>query len=444
MRENFSVEAEQSVIGSIIQDNISFDLIHTLQANAFYNHNHADIFRVIISMMAEQKPVDVLTLAEVLESQGKLTGIGGINYLIDIARGIGTSANIKRYAEIVQEKAMLRALLAAVTEIQTDVNNPGEVYAKLNRAQSAIMAITEKVEIHEPQFVGDLLAGRMERIDQAYNDEIKLISTGLTDLDTQLGGGIENGSFIVIAASSSMGKTSLAVQLAEAIQTTDGVSLIFTIEMMNGLVVDRMIAGKSKISSAKLRTGKLEDEDWDKLINAVEPLKRLNVMLDDRTNNLNSMRSTARSIKRKHGLNCIVVDYIGLMVEEADTREQQISNITRGLKSLAKELDVPMIALSQLNRKVSDRTNKRPLMSDLRDSGAIEQDADVIMLIYRDEYYHPDSQYVGIAEINVAKNRNGATGSVMTHFDKEHTVFHNYAGGMPTQEVKKTRGSYYD
>jgi replicative DNA helicase len=452
MLEIFNREAEQSVIGGLMIQSDAFDQVHWLMPNMFYDVTHQNIYGALSDMIQNNKPVDIVTVAEHLESINKLQAIGGLSYLGSLLQNTPGAANIKRYAEIVQEKHINRMLIEAVDEIKSDLLASGDIYKKLNRAQQKIMAISERSDGNEPMFIADILPERMNRIDDAFNGKIKFIQTGLLDLDRQLGGGIEQGSLVVVAASASMGKTALAVQLAEAIQDQDGVSLIFSIEMVNGTIVDRLISAKARISSTKIRTGQLHDEDFDRLIQSIEPMRALNIMIDDKTTTINSMRSKARTVKRKHGLNCIVIDYIGLMVSEyddkarQDTREQQISSITRGLKGLAKELKIPVIALSQLNRKVADRNNKRPVMSDLRDSGAIEQDADVIMFIYRDEYYDTDSIYKGVAEINVAKNRNGGTGMVMAGFDNEHTIFNNYAGGLEKQDISKKhkRGDYYD
>lgn len=451
MLELFSKEAEQSVLGALMIQSDAFDQVHWLQTQMFYDNSHGIIYSALSDMIQNNKPVDIVTVAEYLESISRLSSVGGLAYLGSLLQNTPGAANIKRYAEIVQERHINRLLIEAVDEIKADLITAGDVYKKLNRAQQRIMAISEKSDGNEPMFIADILPERIERIDDAFNGNIKMLKTKLVKLDEQLGGGIENGSLVIVAATSSMGKTALAVQIAESLQDKDGVSLVFSIEMVNGTIVDRLLSAKAKISSTKIRTGALEEGDFDKLIQSIEPMRALRIMLDDKTSTINGMRSKARTIKRKHGLNCIVIDYIGLMISEydqstkQDTREQQISSIARGLKGLAKELDIPVIALSQLNRKVADRTNKRPVMSDLRDSGAIEQDADVIMFIYRDEYYDTDSQYKGIAEINVAKNRNGGTGTAMVGFDKEHTIFHNYEGGMTEQKPqKKQRGDYYD
>lgn len=448
MVEMFNKFAEDNVIGGLTVNPQSFDEIHWLTPGMFYDQAHGFIFAELRSMITKNKPVDLITLAESLETRGKLEAVGGLSYLVDLNKNSIGSYNIKQHAEIVKEYYIARKLYAATDEIKISLLSDGSIYKKLEQAQSIILSITESYDTGDPVFVRDLLDERMERIDQAYRGNINLLSTGLIDLDKQLGGGIEGGALIVLAASASMGKTALAIQLAESLQTKEGAALIFSIEMSNGLIVDRMISNKSHIPSDVLRTGKMQDSDFDGLTACIPKLQEINMLLDDRTNKLNGMRAKARQVKRKHGLSCIVIDYIGLMIEDdnskTNSREQQISTITRGLKALAKDLEVPVIALSQLNRKVSDRHNKRPLMSDLRDSGAIEQDADVIMFVYRDDYYDSTSQYKGMAEINVAKNRNGATGTIMVNFEKERTLFTNYAGGMQMQEVKPQKGAYYD
>lgn len=448
MLEMFNKLAEESVIGSLTVNPSSFDEIHWLLPTMFYTNAHAVIFSELREMITNDMPVDLVTLAESLDKKSKLDLVGGLSYLIDLNKQANGSYNIKRYAEIVQEHFIARQLYETVDTIKNDLLASGDVYKKLERAQSAILSITEKSDNAEPVFIRDLIQSRMDKIEDAYMGKIKLASTGLIDLDNKLGGGIEEGALIVVAASASMGKTALAIQLAEALQTEKESALIFSIEMSNGLIVDRLIANKSNIASDRLRTGNLQDSDFDYLTSCVPKLQAMNILLDDRTNKLNAMRSKARQVKRKHGLSCIVIDYIGLMLEDdnakTNSREQQISTITRGLKGLAKELQVPVIALSQLNRKVSDRQNKRPLMSDLRDSGAIEQDADVILFVYRDDYYDSNSEYKGMAELNVAKNRNGATGAVMVNFERERTLFTNYEGGLKMQEVKPQKGSYYD
>lgn len=428
MQTNFNINAEQSVIGSIIQDNNSFDLIHNLEASAFYDGVNADIFRAVTSMMADQKPIDVLTLAEFLDAQGKLKSVGGLAYLGSLAQSIGSSANIKRYAEMVQEKATLRNLIAAINSIQQDINNPGDVAVKLERAQSAIMAITETTQTSDPQFVGDILPARFERYDALMQGDIKTIGTGLIDLDDKIGGGLESGALVIIAARPAMGKSALAVQIAEHISNSEGAAIIFSCEMPNAQIVDRLVSAHSRISSDKLRSGKFTDEDLERLTLGSQSVQALNVLVDDKAFTINSIASRARTVKRKHGLSVIVVDYIQLLEGVGDIREQQVASISRGLKKLAIELDVPVIALSQLNRGLEQRSNKRPVMSDMRESGAIEQDADLILALYQDEKYNPDSLDKGTAELEILKNRSGATGRIRMTFLGEITRFGSFSG----------------
>ena len=446
--ENFNITAEQSVLGSIIQDNNSFDLIHTLQPSAFYDGTNAEIYRTISEMMAEQKPVDVITIAKHLEAKGKLSHCGGLPYLISVAQSIGTSANIKQYATMIQEKATLRNLQSAVNSIMSDLQAVGEVSKKLERAQSEIMAITHTTHTRDPQFVGDILPSRFERYDDLMQGKIKTVGTGLKDLDEKIGGGFESGALVIIAARPAMGKSALAVQIAEHIQTKEAAAIIFTCEMPNAQIVDRLVSSHSKISSDKLRSGKFDDEDLDRLFVGSQKVKELNILVDDKAFTINSISSKARTVKRKYGLSVIVVDYIQLLEGSGDSREQIVATISRGLKKLAIELDTPVIALSQLNRKLEDRANKRPVMSDMRESGAIEQDADVILGLYQDEKYNPDSMDKGTAELEILKNRSGATGRVRLTFMGESVRFGDFSGEhfRPQQTASRTykRGFDYE
>lgn len=437
-----SNEAEQSVIGALLLQQDAFDRIHWLNPSAFFFANNRKIYNAICQLINDAKPVDVITVAEYLDENGELGNVGGVAYIGSLASNVPGAGNIKRYAEIVLERSTVRSLMAAVNEIQQDLQNPGSVEEKLQRAQALVMNITEKSQSSEPVFVGDLVADRINRFDDLMNGVIKNVGTGFNDLDRLLGGGLCNGDLIIIAARPSMGKTALAIQLAEKIQHKDAAALVFSCEMANGQIVDRLISAHSKISSDKLRTGDMQDEDINRLVHSAKTVKSLNMLVDDKTFNINSLRAKARTIKRKHGLSCVVVDYIQLLSGEGNNREQEVSGFSRGLKALAKELDIPVIALSQLSRKVEDRADKRPVMSDLRESGAIEQDADIIAFIYRDEYYNPDSPYKGTAEVNIAKHRNGKTGKVIFTFDGEHTTFLPFVGTLPEprREAPKPRG----
>lgn len=423
-----STDAEQSVLGCLIGDNEAFDQIHTLKPTAFYRPTHQTIYRAIAAMLQEAKQVDLLTLAETLEADSHLEEIGGIAYLGELVQTAGSSSNIKRYAEIVQEKFMLRELIIAANQIHAEANAHGDVQAKLDRAQAIIMGITDQSQVGEPKFVRDILPECVDHIDNLFQGEVKAKSTGLVDLDEKLGGGLVGGQLIIVAGRPSMGKTAFSVQVAKEIQTPDAAAVVFSCEMPNAQIVNRMLSSAGRIDSNKLRTGKLEDDDWANLTTAVGKLSEVNMLIDDQSQTVAAITAKSRSIKRKNGLSVIVVDYLQLLDGVGDNREQQIASISRGLKRLAIELDVPVLALSQLNRSVENRPNKRPTMSDLRESGALEQDADAIILIYRDEVYNPDSEHKGTAELIIGKQRGGETGTVRTTFMGQFTSFENYEG----------------
>jgi replicative DNA helicase len=436
-----SIEAEQSVLGGLLLENDALDRIaDILKPTDFYRHDHSVIFDHIRKLLERNQPADIITVAESLESSDKLSSMGGVGYISKLAVNTPGAGNIRRYAEIIQEHAIARQLIIEANHIIGSMYEAGSVYDKLDEAQARILKITEKSHNEEPIFVRQLIAPCFDRIDAAFMGDIKSRSTGLTDLDNALNGGLENGDLIIIGARPSMGKTALAVQIAESIQNKDGAALIFSCEMENAQIVNRLIASKAKVNSEKLRNGKLDDEDWQRLTLSVPKLQDLNLLIDDKSFTLSAMRNQARTVKRKYGLSVIMVDYIQLMEQKADNRNLEVSAISRGLKKLAKELNIPVIALSQLNRKLEERTNKRPNMADLRESGAIEQDADVILFIYRDEFYNPDSAYKGVAEVNFGKYRNGRAGqTVYLRFEGEYTQFSNMAYGWQLPEIRETK-----
>jgi replicative DNA helicase len=445
--ELHSQAAEQAVLGGLLIHPDAIDRVYWLPVEAFYTAAHRNIYRAIRMLLDDNKPVDMVAVAEVLDRHGKLNEAGGIMYLGELVKNTPGATNIRAHAETVQERATLRSLAGAIQGIQEDISSPGDVQQKLERAQAAVMAISERAQTDEPTFVGDMLLERMERFEQMQEGKIKMLSTGLKDLDAALGGGLEPGNMIVLAARPSMGKTALALQVAEAVQANEhvrGAALVFSLEMTKGQLTDRMICGNARVTLDQMKSGQMDDDDWQRVSFACGRLKEMNLMIDDLSTTLAAMRAKARTAKRKYGLSCIVVDYLQLMEFQADGREQQIAGISRGLKALAKEMGVPLIALSQLSRKVEERTNKRPIMSDLRESGAIEQDADVIMFIYRDEYYNPDTSWKGVAEVIIAKNRNGPAGkSVPLHFEGAYTRFGNFIGDLPQQPSPvKRRGSF--
>lgn len=435
-----NIDAERSVIGGLLLDNDAYDKIHTLKPIEFYSHTHEQIYRVVCEMLQDRKQVDVLTLAEILDARGLLVEIGGVAYLGALVQNTPTAANIQRYAEIVQEKSNLRSLIKIAAKMQDDAYSQASTNAILDRAQAEIMSISERRQTSEPQMVGDLLADRFEHFDSLYMGKVNPLSTGLRDLDAKLGGGLKGGQLVVVAGRPGMGKSALAVQIAEAIQTQEKAGVIYSCEMPNAQIVDRIISAHSKVSSETFQSGKFQDEDWDKLTSSLPKIQMMNLLVDDKSFKVNEIASKSRTVSRKYGLGVIVIDYIQLLEGTGDNREQQVASISRGLKRLAIELDIPIIALTQLNRGVEARADKRPMMADIRESGAIEQDADLIIAVYRDEEYYPDSIDKGTAELLILKNRTGKTSKVRTTFIGAQTRFYDFIGEQwpDRPETKKT------
>ncbi len=440
-----SVEAEQSVLGGILLDSTAWDKItDILQEQDFYRYEHRLIFHHIAILIEHAKPVDVITVAESLESNAELEKAGGLAYLGSLAQNVPSAANIRRYAEIVRERAVMRKLAEVGTEIATSAYNPGgrDAGQLLDEAESRVFEIAEAGERGRQGFVAipPLLTQVVERIETLYSrdnaSDVTGIATGFTDLDSMTSG-LQPGDLVIVAGRPSMGKTAFSVNIAEhvALEVEKPVA-IFSMEMGGTQLAMRMIGSVGRLNQHTLRTGKLEDEDWSRMTHALGRLNDAPIFIDE-TAALNSLelRSRARRLHRQNdGLGLIVIDYIQLMssvsTKGGENRATEISEISRSLKSLAKELQVPVIALSQLNRSLEQRPNKRPIMSDLRESGAIEQDADLILFIYRDEVYNPDSPDKGKAEIIIAKQRNGPIGKVELTFRGEYTRFENYASGQ--------------
>jgi replicative DNA helicase len=429
------IEAEQSVLGGLLLDNTSFDRIaDALGADDFYRREHRLIFNAIRVLCQESTPADAVMVAEYLEKNGELEAAGGLAYVGSLANNTPSAANIAAYAAIVRERAILRRLIQASGEISaaaygTEGRSAQEI---LDRAEERILQISETGNRRGNfQPISSLLSQAVERIDQLFRSDSPLtgVPTGFTDLDNMTSG-LQPGDLVIIAGRPSMGKTSLAMNVAENAAVGHKIPVaIFSLEMPGSQLAMRMMASLGRINAHKVRTGKLDDDDWPRLTSAVSLLNDAPLYIDD-TPALTPMelRARARRLKREHNLGMIIVDYLQLMqaTETEENRATEISNITRALKALAKELHVPLIAMSQLNRSVESRTDKRPVMSDLRESGAIEQDADVILFIYRDEVYNKDSAEKGKAEVIVGKQRNGPTGEVPLTFLGEYTRFENY------------------
>ncbi len=435
-----SVEAEQSVLGGLLLDNEAWDKIADLISESdFYRGDHRLIWRHISRLVEHSRPADVITVSESLESTRELDGVGGLAYLGALAQNTPTAANIRRYAEIVRERAVMRKLAQVGSEIADSAYSPmgKEAAQLLDEAESKVFAISEEGARGRQGFqdMPPLLTQVVERIDMLYNrdnpSDVTGVPTGFTDLD-RMTSGLQPGDLVIIAGRPSMGKTSLAINMAEHVALEAGLPVgVFSMEMGASQLVMRMLGSVGRLDQHKVRTGRLADEDWHKLTEAVGRLNDAPLHIDE-TPALNALelRARARRLHRQYGkLGLIVVDYLQLMSasSQGENRATEISEISRSLKALAKELSVPVIALSQLNRSLEQRPNKRPVMSDLRESGAIEQDADVILFIYRDEVYNPDSPEKGKAEVIIGKQRNGPIGTVTMVFQGEYTRFANFA-----------------
>jgi replicative DNA helicase len=438
-----SIEAEQSVLGGLLLDNTAWDRVADLVSERdFYRADHRLIFQHIGSLIEHGKPADALTVAESLERSAKLAEIGGNVYLNSLAASTPSAANIRRYAEIVRERSIMRNLAAVGTEIADSAYNPSgrDAKALVDEAESKVFLIAEAGAKTGQGFVkiDPLLTETVERIDMLYNRENKNdvigLATGFVDLD-RMTSGLQAGELTIIAARPSMGKTALAMNMVEnvALHLKKAVA-VFSMEMSGTQLAMRMIGSVGRFDQHELRTGTFKDDDWSRMVDSVGRLNEAQLFIDDSAGlNALEVRSRARRLHRQcGGLSLIVVDYLQLMSGTGGGREEnratEIAEISRSLKSLAKELKLPVIALSQLNRSVESRQDKRPMMSDLRESGAIEQDADVILFIYRDEVYNPGiEEKRGEAEIIIAKQRNGPTGKIDLTFLGKHIRFENRA-----------------
>ena len=435
-----SVEAEQSVLGGLLLDNEAADKVgDVLAADDFYTEAHRLLYRHITLLVAEGKPADVVTLSEALTSVQKLDAIGGLAYLGALVQSVPTAANIRHYAAIVRERSILRQLAATAGDIAESAYRPQGRDAKaiLDEAEAKVLHIAEQGSRGASNFqeIGKLLAQVVDRIETLYNrddpSDVTGVPTGFSDLD-KMTSGLQPGDLVVVAGRPSMGKTALAINMGENVALNTGMPVaIFSMEMGATQLALRMIGSVGRLDQHKLRTGRLAADDWDKLSTALGRLNEAPIVIDE-TPALNAIevRSRARRLMKQYGkLGLVIVDYIQLMQasSQGENRATEISEISRSLKGLAKELKVPVIALSQLNRSLEQRPNKRPVMSDLRESGAIEQDADVILFIYRDEVYNPETQDKGTAEIIIGKQRNGPIGTVRLTFLGEYTRFESFA-----------------
>ena len=438
-----SMEAESSVLGGLLLDNKSWEQVaDLLSEGVFYRYEHRLVYTAIHALVNASRPADVITVYEHLQSIGKAEEVGGLGYLNSLAQYVPSASNIRRYAEIVRERSILRKLVTASDEIATNAfNTQGKSVPQiLDEAEQKIFQIGEegsrlKQGFQSMQELAVDLMGRVDEMSKNPND-ITGVASGFVDFD-KMTSGMQAGDLIVLAARPSMGKTALAINIAEHVALNEGLPVaVFSMEMGASQLAIRIVGSIGRIDQQRLRTGKLNQEEWPRLTEAIEKLRNISLHIDE-TPSLTPMelRANARRLARTCGkLGLIVVDYLQLMSgntssNNGDNRATEIGEISRGLKMLAKELQCPVIALSQLNRSVETRTDKRPMMSDLRESGAIEQDADVIMFIYRDDYYNKDSKEPGVAEIIIGKHRNGPTGTVKLAFLKPITRFESLASG---------------
>lgn len=432
-----SIEAEQSVLGGLMLDAANFDSVaEVVGANDFFKAAHRQVFEVMVQLLESEQPIDVITVSEELNRRGQLQQVGGLRYLTDLASSVAGSANIGAYARIVRERSTLRQLIAAATDIAKASYNPGALAADdlLQMAEKKVMEIAEE-RPKDGGFldVNTLLKAAVEKIDVLFRTDSDLtgVSTGLAELNSRTSGW-QPGELIILAARPSMGKTALALNFVEAaLLTQPKPVLVFSLEMPADALVMRMLSSVGRIDQGNIRTGRLTEDDWPKLEAAARKLKDKLLFIDDTAGlTPTEVRSRTRKIAREHGNpSMIMIDYLQLMhvAGSTDGRTQEVSEISRSMKAIAKEFGCPVICLSQLNRGVESRPNKRPMNSDLRESGAIEQDADVILFIYRDDYYNEESPDKGIAELIIGKQRNGEIGTCRAAFVGKYTRFENLA-----------------
>lgn len=428
-----NIEAEQSILGAML---ISKDAIATAtelisDPDMFYNAQHKAIFEGISALFAENLPVDIITLSSKLKDTNVLDKVGGRVYLAELVESVPVSGNVRTYCEIVREKALLRNLIASSMEVIDECYTNGEeADSVLELAEKHIFELSQRQKTGDFVHIKEALVGTLENIEETQKNGSMItgVSTGFMDLDNMTAG-LQKSDLVLVAARPSMGKTAFALNMAQHAAVKEGKSVaIFSLEMSKELLTQRMLCSEAHINSKSLRTGDLTDKDWQKLAYASSVLSKSRLYIDDTPGvTVMEMRSKARRLKLEHGLDMIMIDYLQLMEgsKRSENRQQEISAISRALKALAREMQCPVVALSQLSRAPDARTDHRPILSDLRESGAIEQDADVVMMLFRNYYYSREPEEKNIAELNIAKQRNGATGIVRLSWQEEYTQFGN-------------------
>lgn len=424
-------EAEQSVLGSLLLDKEAiFKVADFLHSDDFYREDHGIIYSAILKLYEKRKPVDVVTLTDVLEKEKRLKEVGGATYLTSLVNSVPTAANVVTYGQIVQQKATLRRLISAGTQIaELGFDEQAEIESILDKAETSLFSVSQKYVKQYFTSIRDVLADSFDRIDKLHKEKgvLRGVPTGFRDMDNLLAG-FQNSDLIILAARPSIGKSSLALNFADHVACDQKIPVgIFSLEMSKEQIIDRLLCLRGSVDSWKLRTGNLEDEDFGRLNYAMGVLSEAPIYIDDTPIiNVMEIRTKARRLQSEHGLGLIIIDYLQLIAGTArssDSRVQEVSEISRNLKGLARELDVPVIALSQLSRAVEHRDNKRPMLADLRESGSIEQDADVVMFIYRDDYYDKETEAPNTAEVLIRKHRNGPTGDVSLFWKPEYMKF---------------------
>ncbi|GHO88733.1 replicative DNA helicase [Dictyobacter formicarum] len=437
-----NIEAESGVLGSIIIDPEAIvQVADFLTAEDFYRDAHRTIYETIIQLYEQREAADFITICDELERKNKLEEVGGASYITSLINQVPTSGNIEYYGRIVERTAILRRLIHAAGEIAATAYEEGDAAIALDKAEKLIFGISQRHARADFSSLSELLGDYMAKLDQLHERRGTVVGvpTGFTDLD-RLTGGLQKSDLIILAARPAVGKTSLCLSLAynAAVKHKKSIA-IFSLEMSKEQLVQRLLSMDAGIDQQRLRTGWIEDDEWERIVFAMGTLAEASIWLDDTAGiSTMEMRSKARRLQAEHGVDMIIVDYLQLMQSSAgkrnDNRVQEISEISRNLKGLARELDVPVMALAQLSRAVESRQSKVPQLSDLRESGSIEQDADVVMFIYRDDVYNPDSERKNIADIIIAKHRNGPVGEVSLYFQASQTRFSDLEVSPPAEE----------
>lgn len=427
-----NIDAEQSVLGSMLKDkNAIVQAVETLKSDDFYKDSHKIIFGTVLSLYQKDIPVDMITLLEELKSTNKLEECGGITYVSEVSGSVISTANVHSYIKIVKDKSILRKLInTSTTIIEECYENQSNVEAVIDNAESKIFNIAENRSTSDFEPMSDILERGFLQIENVFNNkgQVSGVSSGFTDLDSKTSG-FQKGDMILIAARPSMGKTTFALNIAENAALRGGKSIaVFSLEMSKEQLSYKLLCSQANVDMLKLRTGDLQDKDWENIAKASGPLANANIYIDDTAGtSVMEMRSKCRKLKMEHGIDLIIIDYLQLMSgsTQSESRQQEVSEISRSIKALAKEMQCPVIALSQLSRAPEQRADHRPMLSDLRESGSIEQDADLVMFLYRDEYYDKETEDKNVAECIIAKQRNGPVGTVKLAWLGQYSRFGN-------------------